>query len=146
MNMNKRRLEVLSDASSLGVLDQITVQDQTDVANFHGMRFCASIEPEDGGANANGFWAVWCLLADQIQLADLPNTVGEFNDEEQHSAYLWGIGCWTTSNEAPYHLEFAPNTSRTCKKGARLVFRIFKSGISAGNVRINMVTTGFTSS
>ena len=56
MNMNKRRLEVKTSAIGVGLTDTIMEQDQTDVANFHGMRFCGSIEPEVGldvpGANS----------------------------------------------------------------------------------------------
>ena len=145
--MQKRRLEVATATTGAGgIIDTIMEQSQTDAANFHGMRFCFSLEPENADANANGFWAVWCLPAEQIQTADLPNTVGEFNDETQHAAYLWGIGCYTASNQAPYHMEFAPSTTRNCALGARLVLRVFNTGISAGLARVNTIITGFTSS
>jgi len=144
--MQKRRVQ--STTLTLGVAGSANIivdQDQADVANFHGWRFCFSLEPENADANSNGFWAVWCLPGEGIQTADLPNTAGEFGSED-FAPYLWGIGCWTASNQAPYHMEFAPQTSRTCQMGARLVFRVFQQGISAGQARINMITTGFQSS
>ena len=143
--MQKRRVETDTNAFGLGFKDIVMTQDLSDVANFHGMRFCGSIEPENTDANANGVWAVWCLPGGTIQLADLPATLGALGNEDS-APYLWGLGCWTASNQAPYHFEFAPNTSRTCQEGARLVFRVINNGVSAGNVRVNTIITGFQSS
>jgi len=119
--------------------------DDADAVNFHGLRYCVSIEPEVGDANANGFWAVWCLPGGIIQLADLPNTFGEIGNEDS-APYLWGVGCWTASNQSTFSEVFAPKTSRNCQKGARIVARTLISGVSSGNVRINAILTGFTTS
>ncbi len=149
MNSQRRRLTYESDSNNTLGSSSVDVTeillDETDKVNVHGYRFCGSIEPENGGANANGFWCVFCLPAGVISVGvDLPNTEGELNSENTN-AYLWGVGCWTASNEAPYHFEFAPSTSRNCQKGARIVGYVVKEGISAGAVRINLVATCFTS-
>ncbi len=149
--MNSQRRRVAYESNSDALLDTSNVDitnitlDESDAVNVHGYRFCGSIEPENGGANANGFWCVFCLPAGVLSAQnDLPNTEGELNSEDTN-AYLWGVGCWTASNEAPYHFEFAPRTSRNCQRGARIIAYVVKSGISAGNVRINLVATCFTS-
>ena len=145
MNAQKRR--VVTGTDNVGVGTHLLDMDfiDSDVVNAHGFRFCASIEPENADANANGYWAVWCLPGGVIQNSDLPTTGGSLGNEDS-APYLWGIGCWTASNQAPYHFEFTPKTSRTCQKGSRVVLRIIKDGVSAGNVRINSLITGFTSS
>ena len=147
MNPQRRRLNAKSNAN--GVLndsqadDIISVLDEGPAVNVHGLRYCGSIEPENADANANGFWCLFCLPAGIIQLSELPEFFSELNDED-FLPYLWAVGCWTASNQAPYHFEVAPRTSRTCQKGARIVGYIVKSGISAGNVRINQTLTYFT--
>ncbi len=118
--------------------------DETNVTNVHGLRWCFSIEPEVGEANANGFFALFCLPSGLIQNADLPNTIGTLGDETELSPYLWGIGCWTASNQAPFHYEFAPQTSRNCQRDARIIAYVVKEGISAGAVRIIQTLTAFT--
>ena len=121
------------------------VLDESAAVNAHGLRYCGSIEPEDADANANGFWVCYCLPAGTIDVDDLPETFGELSQED-FLPYVWGVGCWTASNQAPYHFEFAPSTSRTCQKGARIYAAVTKTGISAGAVRINQTLTCFTSS
>jgi len=111
---------------------------------LHGLRACGSIEPENAGANANGFWVVYCLPAGVVDIATLPTTFAEL-DIEDYLPYVWGVGCWTASNEAPYHWEFAPRTSRNCQKGSRIVMSVHIEGISSGAARINTIITGFTS-
>ena len=144
--MQKRRISTNTDTFGAGAFKQITVdQDETDVANFHGWRFCFSLEPENADANSNGCWCVWCLPGGAVDLSDLPTSIGALGNED-FAPYIWGTGCWTASNQAPYHMEFIPKTSRNCQKGARIVFRVIQDGISAGNARVNMLTTGFTSS
>ena len=148
MNTQRRRLnaESVSNATQgSSVADDITITlDEGPSVNAHGLRYCFSIEPEDAGANANGFWVLYCLPAGQILTVDLPNSFADL-DNEDFLPYVWGVGCWTASNEAPYHYEFTPSTSRTCQNGARLVGTIVKTGISAGAVRINQTLTCFTS-
>ena len=145
----RRRLNTQTSANGLlnnNTTDNIiTDLDETAAVNVHGLRSCGSIEPENADANSNGFWCVFCLPAEVIDIDDLPETFGEL-DQETFLPYLWGVGCWTASNQAPYHFEFTPSTTRTCQKGARIVFYVIKTGISAGNVRINMTQTMFTSS
>jgi len=149
MQAQRRRLTFDTDANSTlnsSVADHTSLElNETDAVNVHGYRFCGSIEPENADANANGFWAVFCLPAGVLSItSDLPNSEGEFNSEDTN-AYLWGCGCWTASNQAPYHFEFTPSTSRNCQKGARIVGYVTKLGISAGAVRINLISTCFTS-
>lgn len=148
MNSQRRRISTTTDANgnlnSIGS-DNLEIEfDETNVTNLHGLRYCFSIEPENADANANGFWAVFCLPAGVIQNSDLPATIGTLGDESKWSPYLWGLGCWTASNQAPFHLEFNPSTSRNCQMGARVFAYVIKEGISAGNVRIIQTLTGFT--
>ncbi len=145
MKAQRRRLDATSDDVALGIRQTVKIDlNETDAVNFHGMHYCFSIEPEDGGANANGFWVLYCLPALVINTSDLPNTFANL-DNEDFLPYVWGIGCWTASNEAPFHYEFAPSTSRNCQKGARIIGMVVATGISAGLVRMNQTLTGFTS-
>jgi len=145
MKAQRRRLNAETDVAAATFSKEVTITlDETDAVNFHGMHYCFSIEPETGDANANGFWVLYCLPAGVIQVADLPDLFNELDDED-FLPYVWGVGCWTASNQAPFHYDFAPSTSRNCQKGARIVGRVTVSGISAGNARINQTLTGFTS-
>jgi len=145
MKTQRRRLDAGSDAAVLNGTETVEITlDESDAVNFHGMHYCFSIEPENADANANGLWILFCLPAQLIPLADLPNTFAEL-DNEDFLPYVWGVGCWTASNQAPFHYEFAPSTSRNCQRGARIVGRVTVTGVSAGNVRINQTLTGFTS-
>ncbi len=148
MNAQRRRLgtttaanATLNSSASDGVLVEL---DETNVTNVHGLRYCFSIEPENADANANGWWVVFCLPAGMIQSADLPQTIGQLGDDTENSPYMWGMGCWTASNQAPYHGEFNPRTSRNCQKNARIFAYVIKEGISGGNVRIIQTITFFT--
>ena len=147
MNVQRRRLDAGSDQAVLNGTEFVEiVQDETDAANLHGLHYCFSIEPENGDANANGFWVVYCLPAGVISPpSDLPSSFSEL-DNEDFLPYVWGVGCWTASNQAPFHYEFAPSTSRNCQKGARIRCAITVTGVSAGNVRINQTVTCFQSS
>ena len=145
MKTQRRRLDAVSDTSTVNESKIVEIDlDETDAVNFHGMHYCFSIEPEDAGANANGFWVLYCLPAQVIATADLPATFATL-DNEDFLPYVWGVGCWTASNEAPFHYEFAPSTSRNCQRGARIMGRITATGVSGGAVRINQTLTGFTS-
>ncbi len=147
MNSQRRRISTTTDSDALlnDISNNLNIfLDETNVTNVHGLRYCFSIEPEVGEANANGFWCVFCIPAGIIQNNDLPVTIGTLGDEAKWSPYLWGIGCWTASNQAPYHGEFNPQTSRNCQKGARIMCYVVKEGISAGNVRIIQTLTAFT--
>ena len=150
LSLNTQRRRLNANTASNATLnsattdDTIITLDEGPSVNVHGLRCCFSIEPENADANANGFWAVYCLPAMTVNLADLPNSFTALDDED-FLPYVWGIGCWTASNQAPFHYEFAPRTSRTCQNGARIVMNVVKSGISAGAVRINETMTLFTS-
>ena len=148
MNAQRRRLATTTNSNTtLNAVSSDNLQidlDETNATNMHGLRYCFSIEPEVGEANANGFWAVFCLPSGVIQNSDLPNLIGEMGDDSDWSPYLWGLGCWTASNQAPYHGEFNPSTSRNCQKGARVIAYVIKEGISSGAVRIIQTLTGFT--
>jgi len=148
VNTQRRRLNAESRANTTlnsQTADNITVTfDEGPSVNVHGLRYCFSIEPENQDANANGFWVCYCLPAGILQSIDFPNDFTTL-DNEDFLPYVWGIGCWTASNQAPYHYEFTPSTSRTCQNGARVQCMIVKTGISAGAVRINQTLTCFTS-
>ncbi len=144
MKSQRRRLDAQSDQAALNSRKTVEILlDESDAVNIHGVHYCFSIEPEDGGANANGFWVLYCLPAGVINITDLPNDFAGL-DNEDFLPYVWGVGCWTASNEAPFHYEFAPSTSRNCQKGARIISTIVATGISAGQVRMNQTLTGFT--
>ena len=143
MKASRRRLEAETQALGLGRADAVLNFDETDAVNFHGMHYCFSIEPEDGDANANGFWILYCFPAGVINIADMPQSFADL-DNEDFLPYVWGVGCWTASNQAPFHYEFAPSTSRNCQNGARVHAAIHIEGVSAGNVRVNQTITGFT--
>ena len=145
MKSQRRRLDAESETKTVGTSSEVELTlDETDAVNIHGIHYCFSIEPENGDANANGFWIMYCLPAGVIQGADLPTTFATL-DNEDFLPYVWGVGCWTASNQAPFHYEFAPSTSRNCQKGARIVGHIQVTGVSAGACRINSTITGFTS-
>jgi len=144
-NTQRRRIAVNSALLGVGsnMYTELTF-DESDSVNFHGARFCFSLEPEVGDANANGFWVVYCVPSDVIATSDLPTTFAQLASDE-YNAYVWGIGCWTASNQAPYHMEFAPSTSRNCPREARVFLQVLQNGITTGNSRCNTVITGFTS-
>ena len=144
MNAQRRRVAVATDAGGVGTTRVILTLDETNAVNVHGLHACFSIEPENTDANANGIWAMWCLPGGQIATGGLPDTVAEFNVED-NNPYLWGLGCWTASNQAPFHYDFNPKTTRNCQNQARILMQITKLGVSAGNVRTNMTITCFTS-
>jgi len=145
MNTQRRRLNAETIANNtIDGKNIIEIDlDESASVNVHGLRYCGSIEPENADANANGFWLALCLPAGTINAADLPDSFASL-DNEDFLPYVWGVGCWTASNQAPYHFEFAPRTSRTCQHGARIFCYVSTSGISAGNVRINQTLTCFT--
>jgi len=149
LNAQRRRLDTTTDSNAdLNVLNNDNVQitmDETNVTNVHGLRYCFSIEPENADANANGFFAIFCLPAQVMANSQLPKTIGELGDDSKWGPYMWGLGCWTASNQAPFHYEFAPRTSRNCQAGARIIAYVIKEGISAGAVRIIQTMTLFTS-
>ena len=148
MNTQRRRLNAESRSNS--TLSNATIDDceinlnEGPSVNAHGLRYCFSIEPENADANANGFWMLYCLPSQFIDETTLPANFAQL-DNEDFLPYVWGCGCWTASNQAPYHYEFTPSTSRTCQNGARIFGSIVKTGISAGAVRINQTLTLFTS-
>ena len=148
MNAQRRRLATTTNSNTTLVdstTDRIILDlDETNATNVHGLRYCFSIEPEVQDANANGWWAAWCLPSGLPTLNDLPKTIGTLGDDSENSPYLWGLGCWTASNQAPYHGEFNPMTSRNCQRNAQIVVYVVKEGISAGAVRIIQTLTCFT--
>ena len=103
-----------------------------------------AIEPQDGGANANGFIGVYVLPGGVIQNTDLPQSAGAFGNED-FAPYLWGLTPWVASNEAPFLWEFAPKSTRNIQRGGRIVLDVAILGVSAGLVRLNTAQTMFTS-
>jgi len=140
---NKRRVEVATGTSGVGVNFIDIAFDKGQVVNIHGLRVESKVEPENADANANGLWAVWVLPGGVIQNSDLPTNFGGFGDEDI-APYLWGIGPWMASNQTPDHIEFFPKSTRNMQAGGRLVFELFVSGISAGLARHNDTITLFT--
>ena len=122
MKTERRRLDATTDQEGVNDTSQVQILlDESASVNIHGIHYCFSIEPEIQDANANGFWVLYCLPAGVISgLTDLPTSFADL-DNEDFLPYVWGVGCWTASNQAPFHYEFAPRTSRTCQKGARIL-------------------------
>jgi len=151
--MNPQRRLIDGSTVSISALNDpdgaaLTLEfDEADAVNVHGLHWCLSIEPENADANANGFAIIYCFPAGIIDESN-SNLPASFNDLDSKlfNPYVWGITCWTASNQAPYHYEFAPRTSRTCQRGARIVSAVVLTGVSAGAVRINQIITGFTTS
>ncbi len=148
--MNKERRRMAGQTVSSSVIDLNTVaniqiaQDEQATSNFHGLRYCFSIEPENADANANGIWYVVCLPQGIIQNSDLPSTIGGLTNDEDIAPYIWGLGCWTASNQAPFHYEFAPKSSRNCIKGARVKGIVVPNGISGGALRMIHILSLFS--
>jgi len=143
---NRRRIAASTDAKGAGTSEQLTMDfDESDVVNLHGFRAEAVLEPETENANANGTWAIYVLPGDIIQAADLPANIGQLNATDA-AAYLWGAGVWAAANQTTDKIKFEPKTSRNIPNKGRVVFRVTFDGVSAGNVRINQLMTGFTTS
>ena len=91
MNLQRRRLETTTDSNSTlnsNSTDNMTLDiNESDAVNVHGVRYCFSVEPEIQDANANGWWAVFCLPAGLIGSADLPTTIGTLGDDTELSPY-----------------------------------------------------------
>jgi len=111
--------------------------------NIHGLRVDWIFEPEDADANFNGIWAVWALPGGVIQNADLPQSFGDFGNED-FAPYLWGMGPLAGSNQTPDHVLFNPKSTRNIQSGGRIVFEFLLVGISAGLVRHRGVISCFT--
>ena len=148
MNAQRRRISTTTSANATlndsGADFLVVTLDETNATNAHGLRYCFSVEPENADANANGWWVVVCNPSGLLTLNDFPETIGELGDDSNFSPYIWGMGCWTASNQAPYHKEFSPATSRNCQKNAEIIAYVVKEGISAGSVRIIQTLTCFT--
>ncbi len=146
MNTNKRRIETTTDQKAAGAQKTLSLSlDDADAVNVHGVICSMACEPENGGANANGTWALYCIPGGVIQDADLPLNIGSLGNEDS-APYLWGVGVWVASNESTWIHEYRPKTSRNCQKGARIVLRVTFDGVSAGLVRVNMLMSLFTTS
>jgi len=117
--------------------------DKGQAVNIHGLIAQSALEPQDADANANGLWAVWVLPGGVIQNADLPQSFGDFGNED-FAPYLWGMGPWIASNQTPTNIHFAPKSTRNMQAGGRVVFQILINGVSAGLVRHNTTVTCFT--
>ena len=142
--MDKRRIEVSTSTPGISV-NYIDMEfDKGQSINIHGYRANVMIEPEDGDANANGMIGIYVLPGGIIQNSDLPDTIGEFGDEDT-APYLWGIMPWGASNQTPFQWEFAPKTSRNMQSGGRIVLDVVILGISAGLARLTTSQTCFTS-
>ena len=140
--VQKRRLEVATGTPGIGdSFIDIDFEDDA-MVNFHGLRVNVALEPQNADANSNGVIAVWNLPGGVIQNSDLPTTFGAFGDEK-FSQYLWGWTTWASSNQTPFHWEFAPATTRNKARDSRVVVQIHIAGITQGVMQQNTLITGF---
>jgi len=95
--------------------------------NVHGLIAEVNIESEAMDANSNGHWAVYLLPGDIIANGQLLSQWSQWDDENV-TQYLWGQGLWMASNQTPFHMKFAPKTSRNVTKGGRVVLRVWVEG------------------
>jgi len=114
--------------------------------NAHGLRLEINVESEAMEANANGFWDIYMFPGDIIDAVDLPATWADMDDENV-SQYLWGHGLWMASNQTPFHMVFAPKTSRNIPKSGRVYARVHVEGTVPvlTNNRINSLLSYFVS-
>ena len=141
----RTRIHALTDSGAVSTNhDNIGTVDETTSVNAHGLRVNFSVEPENADANANGTWALWCLPRTTTAI---PSTsIGGLELEGDNPA-LWACGVWTASNQTPYNLpDTALGTSRNCPIGTRIVLRVFRQGVSAGNVRVISIIRYFNTS
>jgi len=144
MAKDKRRMETSTSAPGISTnFIDVDFLDGT-VVNVHGYRAQFAVEPEDGDANANGFWAVWVLPGGVIQNSDLPASIGTLGNED-FAPYMWGSGLFMASNQTPWVSEFVPGTSRNIQRGGRIVLEISITGLTVGAVRLLTRQTMFTS-
>jgi len=136
-------MEVATGQAGVALLYIDIAFDKGQAVNIHGFRAESAIEPEVGDANANGLWAVWVLPGGVIQNADLPQTFGNFGNEDW-APYLWGYGPWVATNQTPAQIMFTPKSTRNMQAGGRVVFQILINGISSGLARHNETLTCFT--
>ena len=111
--------------------------------NVHGFRASWVLEPEVENANATGLWAVWVLPGGVIQNSDLPQTFGDFGNED-FAPYFWGMGSWVATNQTGGMIEFALKSTRNIQSGGRIVFEILVGGLTSGAIRHRGVLTCFT--
>ena len=143
--MQRRRVHSVNSVGGVGAdHDNIATIDESNGVNAHGLRVSFICEPEDSNANATGLWVLFCLPDETSSIPVVSSTALE---AEGSNAFIWALGTWAGSNETPYcSPEIAINTSRNCQNGARLVLRVNRSGVSAGQVRIRSTMTYFTTS
>ena len=112
--------------------------------NIHGLRVEINVESEAMEANSNFHWAVYLLPGDIITNNQLLDFFAEFDDEDV-TQYLWGQGLGMASNQTPFHMVFAPKTSRNVTKGGRVVARVFILGTVPvlTNNRVNLLMSYF---
>ena len=139
----KQRRRVHAGDSSAGVgtnLDVIGTVDEGPAVNIHGFRCSFNTEPENADANANGTWTIWCLPR---QTTGIPATTLAALELEGDNPALWAVGLWASSNQTPFVTDVKLGTSRNCQAGTRIVLRVRREGVSAGNVDINAIMTWF---
>ena len=142
--MQRRRVHAISATLGAGgVLNLIATIDETNGVNAHGLRGSIAIEPQDGGANGNGIWNLWCIPDES---STVPNGSFATMEAEGSNAFLWATGTFVVSNETPFNHDVAIGTSRNCQRGARLILQISLAGLTAGVARTNLLMTYFTKS
>ena len=101
------------------------------------------MEPETQDANANGHWIICCLPR---TTTSVPTATTAALETEGDNPVMWAVGTWAASNQTPYCKELDLGTSRNCEAGTRIVLRIHREGVSAGNVRVRSIMRFFTKS
>ena len=140
----RRRVHTISAAAGAGAdTDLVATVDEATAVNAHGVRFSMIAEPENADANANGNWALWCLP--RISTA-VPSTSEGGLELESDNPVMWAAGVWAASNQTPWNHNVELRTSRNCPAGTRLVLRVHRAGVSAGNVQVRLFLTYFNRS
>ena len=137
----RRRVHAADQTGGAGTqLDVVGTVDEGPAVNIHGFRASFTTEPENADANANGTWTVWCLPRQSTAVPG--SSIGSLETEADNPV-LWAVGMWASSNQTPSEKDIELRTSRNCQAGTRIVLRIRREGVSAGNVDINAVMTWF---
>ena len=124
----KQARKMEADTAALQALQGLTSQIVAERAhNIHGLICEINVESEVMEANSNGHWAVYLFPGNVANNNDLLETWNDWDDEVV-TQYLWGQGLWMASNQTPFHMRFAPKTSRNVPKGGRVVLRTWVEG------------------
>ncbi len=136
--VGKERKVVAGLTSTVMVVGSVisaTITVTESMENLHNMWSSFSMEPEDAGANAMGYWALWAIRTAAAKRASPGVGLASITDSENQDI-LVAFGVWAASNETPYNSGsvFYGNISRNIPKGGRLELRVGVEGLTAGQV------------